>query len=171
MKSKKFFQWVRILLFSAALAGACMLGFIISLRPAVSDTEGRVLTKFPTFTWESFLSGEYTSQISLWYADTYPFRDKLLDWDGELKGLYGVGSHDFSGYEGEVDTIGPDNDFDWGTPIEPDTEADTTPQTPPSDPTVETEPETEPETGPETGASSESIDGYYVEEGICWQDF
>ena len=164
MKSKKFFQWVRILLFSAALAGACVLGFIISLRPAVSDTEGRVLTKFPTFTWESFLSGEYTSQISLWYADTYPFRDKLLDWDGELKGLYGVGSHDFSGYEGEVDTIGPDNGFDWNTPIGPETEAESTPETEP-----ETSPSDSTETQPETGISSESIDGYYVEEGICWQ--
>ncbi|MBE6653611.1 MAG: hypothetical protein E7610_09405 [Ruminococcaceae bacterium] len=148
MKSQKIFQWVRILLFSGILIGFCVWGFILPLRPTVSDTEGRELTKFPAFTWESFLSGEYTSQISLWYADTFPLRDKLLDMSGALKGLYGVGDSDFSGYEGNVDTIGTDNDFEWVTPGEPETSADTEPNQPPS---------------------SETIDGYYVEGDTCWQ--
>ena len=154
MKSKKFFQWVRILLFTVALVGACVIGFVLTLRPTVSETEGRELTKFPSLTWDSFLSGEYTSQISLWYADTFPFRDKLLDWSGDLKGLYGVGDRDFSGYEGTVDTIGGNDDFEWGPP-------------PADEP--ETTPDTEADTEAETGPSSESIDGYYVEGDTGWQ--
>ena len=155
--SKKLFQWLRILLFAGVLAGACVLGFILPLRPAASETEGRELTKFPSFTWDAFWDGSYTSQISLWYADTFPYRDKLLDWSGDFKGLYGVGDHDFSGYEGDVDTVGTDNEFEWGSPVEPDTEPETTP------------PDTSAETEVETGPSSESIDGYYIEGDTCWQ--
>ena len=113
MKFKKFFEWVRILLFSAVLIGGCVLGFILSLRPTTSESEGRTLTKFPQFNAESFLSGEYTSQISLWYADTFPFRDLLLDLSGELKGLYGVGDQEFEGYHGEADTLDMNQDFVW----------------------------------------------------------
>ena len=99
MKLKKLFQWIRILLFSVVLVGGCVLGFILSLRPSVSGSEGRELTRFPAFSVESFLSGEYTAQISLWYADTFPFRDTLLDVSGDFKGLYGVGDMEFEGYE------------------------------------------------------------------------
>ena len=175
MKSKKFFQWVRILLFTVALVGACVVGFTLSMRPTVSETEGRELTKFPSFTWESFLSGEYTSQISLWYADTFPFRDELLDMNGGLRGLYGVGKEDFGGYEGTVDTIGSGNDFDWGAPppseTEPGTDSLQTDHSEATDSpdTEATSPETSPETEAETGATSESIDGYYIEGDTGWQ--
>ena len=57
MKLKKLFQWIRILLFTVVLVGGCVLGFILSLRPSVSESEGRELTKFPAFSVESFLSG------------------------------------------------------------------------------------------------------------------
>ncbi len=166
--SKKLFQWLRIVLFAVALVGGCVLGFILSLRPAVSETEGRELTKFPDFTVEAFLSGEYTSQISLWYADTFPFREALLDISGDFKGLYGAGKMEFQGYEGDVDTIGSDTDFVWGEeppesePAESDTfsEQDTHVDEPDSD-----EDTTEAETGP----TSEVIDGYYIEGNTCYE--
>ncbi len=172
MNSKKIFQWVRILLFTAVLVGGCVLGFIMSLRPTTSESEGRELTQFPEFTWEAFLSGEYTSQVSLWYADTFPFREMLLDMSGDLKGFYGVGDQEFSGYEGEVDTIDTSNDFIW----DPDPSDDTDPPEDTGSPETiphETQPE-EPETGEEeteaeTGPTAEAIDGYYVEGDTCWQ--
>ena len=172
MNSKKICQWIRILLFTAVLVGGCVLGFVMSLRPTTSESEGRELTKFPEFTWEAFLSGEYTSQISLWYADTFPFREVLLDMSGDLKGFYGVGDLEFSGYEGEVDTIDTGNDFIW----DPDPSDDTDPpEDTDSSETIpdETKPE-EPETGEgetevETGPTAEAIDGYYVEGDTCWQ--
>lgn len=175
MKSQKFFQWVRVLLFSAVLIGGCVLGFILSLRPTTSESEGRELTKFPSFTWEAFLSGEYTSQISLWYADTFPGREALLDMNGTLKGLYGVGDQDFSGFEGEVDTIDTSNDFIWDRdPVEETEPLETVPdETQPEESgPQETETvngENETDTEAETGPTAEAIDGYYVEGDTCWQ--
>ncbi len=179
MRSQKLFQWLRILLFTAVLIGGCVLGFVLTLRPSVSESEGRELTEFPDFSWEAFLSGEYTAQVSLWYADTFPFRETLLDLSGDLKGLYGVGKLDFEGYQGDVDTLGSDNDFVWepDPPEDPPSESDTLPDAP-DDPDIPDDPDdpdhsgdtgTEDETEVETGPASELIDGYYVEGDTCYQ--
>ena len=143
MRSKEIFQWVRVLLFATVLVGGCVLGFLLHLRPVVSDAEGRELTKFPAFTWESFLSGAYTSQINLWYADTFPGREAFLELSGDLKSLYGVRHQAFGGYGGDVDTIGGGGNFDWNSPP------------PPANPRPDTD--------------SETVDGYYVEGDTCWQ--
>ena len=110
MKSQKFFSRLRILLFVVLLSAGCVVGFLTFLRPTVSESEGRTLTSFPTFSWKAFLSGEYTSQVSLWYSDSYPGRDVMLDMNGDIKSLYGV--HDVA-FEGgvEADTIDPNEDF------------------------------------------------------------
>ncbi len=162
--AKKLFEWIRIALFTAVLVGGCVLGFILPLRPAVSESEGRELTKFPAFTVESFLSGEYTSQISLWYADTFPFRETLLNLSGDLKGLYGVGDMVFEGYEGDVDTIGSDNDFVWGEdpPEDDPPESDTKPE-------QDTHSKETDSSEGETGPTSEVIDGYYIEGDTCYE--
>ena len=57
----------------AVLCIGFLLGLCWFIRPAESETEKRELTKFPTFTVESFLSGEFTDQISLWYADNHRY--------------------------------------------------------------------------------------------------
>ena len=87
-----------------------IIGLAFFARPTISENEKRELTKFPKFTFESFLSGEYTSQVSLWYSDSYPGRDAMLDMNGDIKSLYGV--HDVA-FEGgvEADTIDPNEDF------------------------------------------------------------
>ena len=64
-----------ILIPVAVLCLGFILGLCWFLRPAESETEKRELTKFPAFTVESFLSGEFTEQVSLWYADTFPGRE------------------------------------------------------------------------------------------------
>lgn len=166
MKSKRIFQWVRILLFTVVLVGGCVLGFMLHLRPTTSDSEGRELTKFPSFSWESFLSGEYTSQISLWYADTFPGRETLLDMSSDFKGLYGIGDMEFEGYEGNVDSIGTDNNFHWNDPPSKETEPSDT-SSDETDKEAGTDVETETET--ETGPTSETIDGYYVLGDTCWE--
>ena len=113
MKFQKITQWLTVVLFSVTLIGCCVLGFLVFLRPTVSDSEERELTKFPTFTMESFLSGEYTSQINLWYSDTFPGRDALLDMNADLKGLYGIQGQSFGGGHVEKDTIDLEGDFVW----------------------------------------------------------
>lgn len=112
MRQNKFFSSIRIILFALVIVIGCVVGFIIPMRPTVSDSEGRTLTKFPEFTIESFLSGEYTSKINLWYSDTFPARDTLMDGNTSLKGLYGIKTEDFEG-KGEKDEINLDETFVW----------------------------------------------------------
>lgn len=65
-------------------------GLLFFARPTVSQTEKRELTKFPTFTVESFLSGKFTSDVSLWFSDTFPLRDPMISANFAIKELYGI---------------------------------------------------------------------------------
>ena len=69
------------------------IGLLWFVRPSVSEKENRELAKFPTFTMETFLNGEYFSDISLWYSDTYPLRDVFIDMNSSFKTLYGFSSN------------------------------------------------------------------------------
>ena len=112
MKFKKFFSILRITLFVLIIAVGCVAGFIIPLRPTVSESEGRTLTEFPEFTVESFLSGEYTTKLNLWYSDTFPTREELMSGNAALKSLYGIKTEDFAG-KTDKDEIDLDQDFIW----------------------------------------------------------
>lgn len=81
---------VKIIIFIVAMAIFFVIGLAFFLRPTISDTEKRELTKFPEFTMESFLSGEWTSQVSLWFADTYPLREGMIEANQSIEGIYGI---------------------------------------------------------------------------------
>ncbi len=150
MKQKKFFEALRIVLFCAVLIGGCVLGFCLSLRPAHSDSENRDLTDFPTFTWDDFLDGTYTSSIGLWYSDTFPFREELLALNTRLRGLYGIKTQTASGSQG--DDFDTDETFSWNRPpAEPDTAPGSRPQ------------ETDSTTPPDVVPGHEVIKGYLVD--------
>lgn len=153
MKNKNFFTKLRIFLFVVLLSAGCVVGFLTFLRPTVSESEGRPLTSFPSFSIKAFLSGDYTSQISLWYSDSYPGRDAMLDINGELKSLYGIHNVSFEGGDVEADTIDPNEEFtlpEFTTrPPEDDSETD-----------GETDTGFEEETAPPEG---QVINGFYAE--------
>ena len=149
MKLKVFTQWFRIVLFCLALLTLCVIGFLTFLRPETSDKEERKLTEFPGFTIKSFLSGEYTAQISLWYADTFPGRNRLLDMNIELKSLYGIHNQSFGGGK-DKDKINPDDDFVWKPIPDIDTTTGVTTVAPP------------PDVIPDTGENGQVIEGYYI---------
>ncbi|MCM1507062.1 MAG: DHHW family protein [Ruminococcus flavefaciens] len=68
-----FFALLNIIIIALVL----LAGFVYLLffkRDTVSHEENRKLTKFPEFTIESYLSGEYTEQIADYYDDTVPNR-------------------------------------------------------------------------------------------------
>ena len=81
-----------------------IIGLAFFARPTISDNEKRELTKFPKFTIESFLSGEYTSQISLWFSDTYPLREPMIEANGVIQELHGIRGEQVIG-GGEADDI------------------------------------------------------------------
>lgn len=141
MRSQKFFGNLRILLFALALTAGCVVGFLLSLRPAYSEDEKRDLTPFPAFTLDAFLSGEWTEQVSLWYADTYPGRDALLSLNDRVRRLYGLRTST-ADVQGRPDEIPDDETVGWDTD-EPQTR----------DPD---------ETGTD-GRDYELIEGYYVD--------
>ncbi len=77
-------------LFVGILAVGFLIGLLFFLRPSTSDLEKRELTPFPEFTLEGFLDGSFLSDVSLWYSDTYPLREPLVNLDQSLKHLYGI---------------------------------------------------------------------------------
>lgn len=84
-----YYDWL-LKAFAIVLATGLVLGLLLFLRPTVSASENRTLTQFPQFTWDSFLSGDWTKGISTWYSDTYPFRDQLIALDQSFNSLFGI---------------------------------------------------------------------------------
>ena len=97
---------VGVLLPTLLLCVGFLLGLCWFLRPTASETEKRELTEFPAFTLESFLSGEFTDQVSLWYADTFPGREGLIKAYHGIESLFGIRREQFS--QGEVGDAVPD---------------------------------------------------------------
>ena len=94
MKQKKQFKiltkLVAVILCLCLMFTGCITGAAFFVRPATSDLEKRKLTEFPKFTMATFLNGQYFSDISIWYSDTYPMRDSLMNLSQEMKNVYGV---------------------------------------------------------------------------------
>ena len=88
------------------LCGGFLTGLCWFLRPAESETEKRELTKFPTFTLDTFLSGEFTDQVSRWYADTFPGREGLIKAYHGIQSLYGIRGEQLQ--QGDVGDAVPD---------------------------------------------------------------
>ncbi len=67
-----------------------IIGLAFFARPTRSENEKRELTPFPSFTLEAFLNGEYTAQISLWFSDTFPLREPMIEANAGIQSLYGI---------------------------------------------------------------------------------
>ncbi len=55
-----------------------------------SKTEGRELNKFPKFSFSTFAKGKYFAGINLWFSDTFPLRDKLVKFNTDFTGKFGI---------------------------------------------------------------------------------
>ena len=80
---------IKIISSVAIICVFAVVGLCFFFRPSYSENEKRNLTEFPKFTFESFLSGDYFSQISLWYSDTYPLRESMIDANSGIQSMYG----------------------------------------------------------------------------------
>lgn len=115
------FEKIKIILFCFVMVIGFVLGLAFFLRPAYSEAEKRELTKFPSFTISTFLSGEYTEQISTWFADTFPFREGLIAANDAISSLKGFASEQFQ--SGASSVGGDQNDPD--TPGSEDVKVET----------------------------------------------
>lgn len=91
------FRWLLLFL--------CLLGLVIPLRPKKSNVEKRDLEKFPKPSAEGILKGDFFAGVSAWYADTFPFREKLLTANAAVERLYGLGKEQIHGSVGAGDEI------------------------------------------------------------------
>ena len=100
----------------ALMCGGFILGCCWFLRPEESETEKRKLTGFPSFTLETFLSGEFTEQVSLWYADSFPGREGLIKAYHGVQSLFGIRKEQIQ--QGDVGDAVPDGPMQ-STPDQP----------------------------------------------------
>ena len=82
-----------------------LVALIPFLRPSVSSTEKRKLKEFPQFSFSALFSGSYFDDIGLWYSDTFPLRDNLMDVNARVSSLFGVGGIEVYGDVVEANTV------------------------------------------------------------------
>ena len=109
---------VGLLLPVLLLCAGFLLGLCWFLRPAESETEKRELTEFPNFTIDTFLSGEFTDQVSLWYADTFPGREGLIKAYHGVQSLFGIRGEQYQ--QGDVGDVVPEGQMPQGPVDDPD---------------------------------------------------
>lgn len=88
---KKSKRKVQVIAFSTVLLAGMVLSLIIPLRPTISASEKRELAKFPEFSVEALVSGDYFDGIDAWFSDTFPFREAITGINTKLNEWYGFG--------------------------------------------------------------------------------
>ncbi len=83
--------------FLITLAVLTVVSFVIPLRPTVSNSEKRNLARFPEFSVETLLSGEYFDDITLWFSDTFPGRETWLNVSSLTGSFHGYSEISISG--------------------------------------------------------------------------
>ncbi len=75
---------------AGSLLGLAVLGFNVSLRPNYSVSEKRELKAFPTPRLADIWSGDWFTELTAWFSDTFPLRETLLSGGASLEQLYGL---------------------------------------------------------------------------------
>ena len=76
--------------FIAVLTVLSLISLIVPLRPETSVREKRRLREFPAFTVQSLLSGDYFDDIGLWFSDTFPGREVMLEISDRMDAMHGL---------------------------------------------------------------------------------
>ncbi len=127
----------KIASFFVTLYLGTVLAFIIPLRPTYSESEKRNLQEFPEFSVQSLFTGDYFDDITLWFSDTFPFREGMTRVNTFLKSLSGFSTVEIHGDVEGGDDI-PDIPLDVDATVAPPTttEVTTTKPTTTEPPTV-----------------------------------
>ncbi|GHV09188.1 hypothetical protein FACS1894217_12890 [Clostridia bacterium] len=87
MSRKNFVSGLILALYIIPLAVFGLISFT-DTDPTVSEVENRSLEAKPPFTWQSWFSGEYSKKLALYYADTFPEREKLMSANQKMSAFY-----------------------------------------------------------------------------------
>lgn len=92
MKKKLNSKWKygMTVVLGGSLLGLAVLGFNVSLRPDYSVSEKRELKHFPKMSLAAVWSGDWFTELTDWFSDTFPFRETILSGEASLEQLYGL---------------------------------------------------------------------------------
>lgn len=95
-KRCSYYQRVNIILFLSAVffVGLCL---IFLVRPEVSEIEKRELAKKPQLTAESYLDGSFADKFTVYFSDTVPFRESIVELASRINKLKGISAPTFYG--------------------------------------------------------------------------
>ena len=85
------------------LVFAFMFVFCVFM-PRVTESNYSILKEWPEFSFETFFSGEYISDVMYCFTDTIHNRDSFIDYEAKISSLYGIEE------EEKIITIKPDGD-------------------------------------------------------------
>ena len=88
-KKSKFLSLLYSFPVIIVFAAVTVIAWLIPLRPTMSDSENRNLERFPDFSVGVLLDGSYFDDISVWFSDTFTFRETWIDTAASLEYLYG----------------------------------------------------------------------------------
>lgn len=136
---KKYISLYKALLpglFFLCLTLGMLFSLILPLRPTYSEIEKRNLASFPSFSFTELMNGKFFKGIDTWFADTFPFREKLISANSKLSELRGVGDRIYGLNDMAVQTVpASPTDGNPGTSAEPDSQT-TAPEPSQTEPTV-----------------------------------
>lgn len=134
-KNEKRRSLLLVIPFFVVLAVLTVVSFLLPLRPTISNSEKRELTKFPEFDLEALISGDYFDDITLWFSDTFPGRESWLSLSQSVSSFHGYSEIAVEGELTLTDEV----------PVEPE-------------PAVTAPLETEPENAEETATTAETTE-------------
>ncbi len=120
-----------------------ILAVLPVFRPSYSEVEKRELTKFPKFSIDALVSGDYFDDISLWFSDTFPLRDEFVSLNTKLTNAFGINTVQVHGDIQQGDEI-PDITSSEQTAATDSSQTEST-----TEPTLESQPQSQPEPQPQ----------------------
>ena len=100
-KRRSALEGIIIVLFLAIIyfVGLCL---VFLKRPTESETEKRKLAEKPQFTFDSYFSGQYTDDFTVYFSDTVPYREQIIHLVSVLNKYKGITAPTFYGNVKEV---------------------------------------------------------------------
>lgn len=89
---KRFSEYATVVLFCLILFSLTILFVLIPDRE-FSEKENRDLASFPTFNKDTFFSGQFATDLNVYFADQFPFRNAFVNLQAGTELLLGKGEN------------------------------------------------------------------------------
>ncbi|SDN84485.1 DHHW family protein [Acetanaerobacterium elongatum] len=86
---------INIAVMTVVVAVVALLALVLP-KPVNSEFEGRELSKMPAFSLKAILDGSFEKQFDAHYADTFPYRERMVELAAQYNSLKGFNDDDVS---------------------------------------------------------------------------